>query len=104
MKDIGASIELKEKVSFTMLMEIYTRENGIETKLTVMVCTYIKMEQDMKANGYKIYNMGKGMKFGKMDLYMMEHIMRERSMVLVPINGKISPVIGVNGIIIRLMV
>jgi len=48
--------------------------------------------------------MEKDMKFGKMDLYMMEHTIMERSMALAPINGKISPVIGVNGIIIRLMV
>ena len=51
-------IKLTAKENFGILMEIFMKENELMIKLRVLEFINIKMVQDMKEIGRKIYKMG----------------------------------------------
>jgi hypothetical protein len=50
-KEIGRMVKQTEKVSLFMQMEIFTKENGLTTKLAEKEYTIIKMERSMMETG-----------------------------------------------------
>jgi len=59
MKVIGKMIKQILKEFFFMLMEIYTKENGLTIKHMELEYTLIQMELNMKVHGKKINKMEK---------------------------------------------
>lgn len=50
-KEIGRMVKQTEKVSFFMQMEIFTKENGLTTKLAEKEYTIINLERSMMETG-----------------------------------------------------
>lgn len=63
------------------------KATGLMTKQMDSVCILIWMEQDMKANGRKINNMGKDRSLGQMEHFMMGIISMGRNMGKALSNG-----------------
>jgi len=76
-----------DKVSLSMLMEMFMKEIGLKTKLMVREHTSMLMEQCIKANGNTIYKMDKEWKHGQMAQLLKERIKMDLRMVLDIING-----------------
>ena len=92
-----------EKENFIMPMGMCMRENGLMIKQTEKECISIKVEQFMMDIGRMIYNMAMEKRYGLMAVNTMESIIKDISMELAPMNGKMAVCIVVNGSIVKYM-
>ena len=74
MKANGQIIKDMEKVYFGIVLVKYILVNSNKIKPMAMVFIFIKMVQDMKESGKRIFIMVKVLKHGIMDLDTKEHI------------------------------
>ena len=77
---------------------------GVTTRPKVMESTCTLMVPDMKASGWEIYNMDKGVSHGPMDLYSKDHTKKERKTDSDLTYGLMAPNMMANGKIMKSLV
>ena len=88
MKEIGDLIRHVDMENSGMLMEMFSKVNGLMTKLMDMVFMFIRMELDMRESGKMICNMDRVKRYGQIIQCMKVITMKVKNMVKVYIFGK----------------
>lgn len=91
MKATGGLTRPVGKESFGTLMAIFSRGNGLMTKLMVTVSMSIRMVPAMKENGKMISNMDSEKKFGQITVNMRATTPKEKNTAKASTFGKMAP-------------
>jgi len=103
MKDIGVTIWQMEKVDLFIVMETFTRVNGLMTKHMAKEPIFIWMVRSTLANGLKTSSMATVLRHGQTVLVMKEITNMVRSMERAPLSGLTHQCSSVNSTIITSM-